>query len=98
MIENPKHLEARAEQLVESHFELMQSLIALRKKKGLSQEIVGERMGISQPGVAAFEAMDSNPTLSSVRRYAHAVGARITHQVIDDSGVAIKRKAKARIR
>jgi len=98
MRENPKHLEARAEQLVASHFELMQSLITLRKKKGLSQEIVGERMGISQPGVAAFEAMDSNPTLSSVRRYAHAIGARITHHVIDDSGYTVKRKSKARVR
>ena len=98
MRENPKHLEARAEQLVESHFELMQSLIALRKKKGLSQEIVGERMGISQPGVAAFEAMDSNPTLSSVRRYAHAIGARITHHVIDDSGSTATKKSKVRLR
>jgi transcriptional regulator with XRE-family HTH domain len=98
MKENPKLLEARAEQLVESHYELMQSLIALRKKKGLSQETVGERMGISQPGVAAFEAMDSNPTLSSVRRYAHAVGARITHQIIDDSVLSVKKKAKAQIR
>jgi transcriptional regulator with XRE-family HTH domain len=98
MKENPKLLEARAEQLVESHYELMQSLIALRKKKGLSQETVGERMGISQPGVAAFEAMDSNPTLSSVRRYAHAVGARITHQVIDDSVFSVKNKSKTQIR
>jgi transcriptional regulator with XRE-family HTH domain len=97
MNENSKTLEARAEQLVESHYELMKSLIALRKKKGLSQETVGERMGISQPGVAAFEAMDSNPTLSSVRRYAHAVGARITHQIIDDSVLSVKKKAKAQI-
>jgi transcriptional regulator with XRE-family HTH domain len=98
MNENSKTLEARAEQLVESHYELMKSLIALRKKKGLSQETVGERMGISQPGVAAFEAMDSNPTLSSVRRYAHAVGARITHQIIDDSVLSVKKKVKAQIR
>lgn len=95
MKENLKFLEARAEQLIESHFELIQSLIALRKKKGLSQETIGERMGISQPGVAAFEAMDSNPTLSSVRRYAHAVGARITHQVIDDSKIMLKSKTRA---
>mgnify|MGYP000008449068 CR=1 FL=1 len=98
MNENSKLLQARAEQLVESHFELMQSLIALRKKKGLSQEIVGERMGISQPGVAAFEAMDSSPTLSSIRRYAHAVGARITHKIIDDSASTATKKSKIRLR
>lgn len=97
MNENAQSLAARAEQLVESHFELMQSLIELRKKNGLSQEVVGERMGISQPAVAAFEATDSNPTLSSVRRYAHAVGARIVHQVISDAPVRPRSRSKAKI-
>lgn len=97
MKENAQSLAARAEQLVESHYELLQSLIALRKKNGLSQEVIGERMGISQPAVAAFEASDSNPTLSSVRRYAHAVGARIVHQVISDTPVKARTRSKAKI-
>lgn len=97
MKESSKQIAARADQLVESHFELMSSLVALRIKKGLSQEFVGERMGISQPGVAAFEASDSNPTLSSIRRYAHAIGARITHQVIDDSHTSVKIRTKTKV-
>jgi transcriptional regulator with XRE-family HTH domain len=74
----------RADQLVESHLLLMRQLVALRKQNSLSQELVGTRMGVSQPAVAAFEGHESNPTLSSIRRYALAVGARIEHKVIDD--------------
>lgn len=76
-------LEALADSLVESHDKLLRDLIGMRKKHRLSQETVAERMGVSQPTVAAFERYDSNPTLSSIRRYALAVGASITH-VVDD--------------
>lgn len=84
MIENQDRIEERAEQLVEAHYLLMQDLIELRKKHHLSQDVVGERMGISQPAVASFEGHNSNPTLSSIRRYALAVGARLEHVVRDD--------------
>jgi len=84
MIENMIRIQDRANQLVETHELLMHELLMLRKKNGLSQEIVGERMGISQPAVAAFESHESNPTLGTIRRYALAVGARIEHTVIDD--------------
>lgn len=84
MKEEQSSIGERAEQLVESHYRLMEELISLRKKNRLSQDVVGERMGISQPAVASFENHDSNPTLSSIRRYALAVGARIEHKVIDD--------------
>lgn len=84
MKEDLRAIEERAEQLVESHAKLMEELLRLRKKNGISQELVGERMGVSQPAVAAFESHDSNPTLGTIRRYALAVGARIEHKVIDD--------------
>lgn len=76
-------LEGLADSLVESHDKLMEDLVAMRKRHRLTQEVVAERMGVSQPSVAAFERYDANPTLSSIRRYALAVGASITH-VIDD--------------
>ncbi len=50
--------------------------MALRKKHHLTQADVAERMGVSQPTVAEFERYDANPTLSAIRRYALAVGAR----------------------
>lgn len=77
-------LEARATSLVENHEALLHDLVALRKKHGLSQEVVAERMGISQPAVARFERYDANPRLSTLRRYAMAVGARLCDVVLDD--------------
>lgn len=84
MKEDLSRIEARAEALVEAHTELLTELIKLRHERRLSQELVAERMGISQLTVAAFEHYDSNPTLSRIRRYTLAVGARLEFRVIDD--------------
>lgn len=76
-------LEAQADDLVQNHRHLMESLIAMRKRHNLKQDEVAERMGVSQPAVSAFERYDSNPTLSTIRRYALAVHARIEDHVSD---------------
>lgn len=76
----------RAEQLAMNDRALLRELVAIRKERQLSQARVGEIMGISQPSVAAFEAHDSNPRLSTIRRYAHAVEALIVHRVEKDEG------------
>lgn len=76
-------IEKLADLLVDSHDQLLSELIATRKKHGLSQEKVAERMGVSQPSVAAFERYDANPGLSTIRRYALAVQASIEHRVVD---------------
>lgn len=83
-------LEARAESLVAEHDKLRRELVALRTKGGLSQSDVAERMSVSQPRVAEFERYDGNPTLSTIRRYALAVGAHILHTVIDDSNTDLE--------
>ncbi|ACZ31929.1 transcriptional regulator, XRE family [Xylanimonas cellulosilytica DSM 15894] len=77
-------LEARADSLVEAHEKLLDSLVRFRKKHGLTQADVAERMGVSQPTVAAFERYDANPTLSTIRRYALAVEVRLREEVVDD--------------
>lgn len=79
-------LEVRAERLVENRDRLMESLISLRHEHKLTQKDVAERMGVSQPTVAAFEHYDSNPTLSTIQRYAMAVEAVLSTAVIDDCG------------
>lgn len=84
MNDSDDRLDARAASLVESHARLLESLIAIRTKHQISQDVVASRMGVSQPTVAAFERYDANPTLASIRRYALAVGARINHDVQDD--------------
>lgn len=81
MKESKREIEARALELVQRDSEFLDALINLRVTAGISQESVAERMGITQPAVAAFEREDSNPTLSSIRRYALAVGAKVTYEV-----------------
>ena len=75
----------RATQLVENDRALLRRLTQLRGDQGLTQQDVADRMGVTQPTVARFEAYDTNPTLASIRRYAHAIGALITHVVETDS-------------
>lgn len=84
MNEDVSRIRARAASLEDAHATLMHELIATRKRHRISQEIIAERMSVSQPTVAAFERYDSNPTLATIRRYALAVGAKIQNSVIDD--------------
>lgn len=80
-----RHIEDRATHIVRDQQQMMRRLISLRKHHGLTQEVVADRMGVSQPTVAGLERYDSNPTLSTIMRYAVAVEARLTTEVTDDS-------------
>ena len=91
MKDSRARIEARAIALAEDHDQFISELIKMRKEKGLSQEQVGERMGISQPAVAIFERYDANPTLSSIRRYALAVGASLETSVTDSDAIKPRR-------
>lgn len=59
----------------------MDELVKVRVDRGISQRDVARIMGVSQPRVCQFEASGSNPRLSTIRRYAMAVGALIRHTV-----------------
>ncbi|MEZ5087427.1 MAG: helix-turn-helix transcriptional regulator [Tessaracoccus sp.] len=76
----------RAESLAEQDRALLDALVQVRITRGLTQTQVADALGVKQPSIAHFETHDSNPTLSRIRRYAHAVGALISHRVELDSG------------
>lgn len=82
-------LERRAGLLVDARDRLLEDLVGLRKEHKLSQQTVAERMGVSQPTVAAFERYDANPTMSSIIRYAMAVDALLDIKVVDDCGEGV---------
>lgn len=63
---------------------LMEALKDLKKQHNLTQLQVAERMGRTQSFVSQLERYDANPTLSTIRQYALAVGARLNIEVIDD--------------
>ena len=80
--DDPKVKLARS--LVDEKWALRASLIQIRKDRGLTTREVAHRMGVSAQSVKQFEHYSSNPELSSVTRYAMAVGAYVTYQVRAD--------------
>ncbi|MEU8360037.1 helix-turn-helix transcriptional regulator [Nonomuraea sp. NPDC048882] len=66
---------------VERDMRLIEALVGVRKQLGLAQSEVADRMGRSQPAVSDFERVGGDPRLSTVRRYALAIGAEVHHLV-----------------
>lgn len=69
--------------------ELVRELVALRASQGLSQTAVAERMGTSQPVVARLEAGDLDSRISTLERYADAVGVELEIRLTDRSGSSL---------
>lgn len=77
----------RALELARADEELHAKLLKARELQDLTQAQVAQIMGVSQPTVASFERYDNDPKLSTVRRYAHAVGVTISHTVLLEGSV-----------
>ena len=62
-------------------FALLDELLRARKRAGLTQAEVAARMGTKTPAVARLEAGGGShrhsPSISTLRRYAEAVGCRL---------------------
>ena len=61
--------------------ELSAALVTKRRALGLSQTEVAARMGTSQSAVARLEAGEADIRLSTLERYAEAVGLDLGWQV-----------------
>jgi HTH-type transcriptional regulator / antitoxin HipB len=59
-------------------FELGEAVRSRREELGLSQRQLAERAGMTQPGVARFEAGGTTPTIPVLERLAAALGLRLT--------------------
>lgn len=57
--------------------ELVKSLAQQRVEMGLSQTEVAARMGTSQSAVARLEGGEADPRLSTLERYAAALGGQL---------------------
>jgi len=69
--------------LAEADDELLEALVQMRKDKGLTQAEVAKRMKRDRAAVSNFERLSADPHLSTIRRYAAAIGASVTHDVRD---------------
>jgi len=61
--------------------QLLRELAARREKLGLSQTLVAARMGTSQSAVARLEAGEIDAKLSTVERFAAALGQKVEWRV-----------------
>jgi HTH-type transcriptional regulator/antitoxin HipB len=59
-------------------FELAEAVRARREELGWSQRKLAERAGMTQPGIARFEAGGTTPTLPLLERLADALGLKLT--------------------
>lgn len=61
---------------------LIRNLKGARIQQGISEEELAQRLGISVDLVRTFESNQQRGIeLATVRRYAHALGVRVTHTV-----------------
>lgn len=74
---------------------LIDSLIGLRCSKGLTQVQIAEYMGIAQATVSEFETESSDPRVSTLQRYARAVGVDLVLELhpLDHEGAPNARSA-----
>mgnify|MGYP006310554631 CR=1 FL=1 len=60
-------------------YELRRQLIALRKNAGLTQEEVAEKLHTKKSNISRLESTNSksSPRLSTIEKYAHAMGYEV---------------------
>lgn len=63
--------------------QLLRELAKRRAESGITQQVVAERMRTSQSAVARMEAGEVDARLSTVERYAAAVGQRVEWSLVD---------------
>jgi transcriptional regulator with XRE-family HTH domain len=66
-----------------SRIDVVQALIGARLARGLTQEQVAARLGLTPRSVSDFERSRFNPRLETLQRYARAVGCYVTVTVQD---------------
>jgi transcriptional regulator with XRE-family HTH domain len=60
---------------------LISELVTARKERGLSQTAIAAEMGTSQSAVARLERGDIDARLSTLERYAAALGRTVDYQL-----------------
>ena len=80
LLKNPA-VKADVERLNREEFAILDQILAARKAAGLSQAQVAKRMGTQAPAIARLESAlatgKHSPSLSTLRKYAAALGKRV---------------------
>lgn len=77
---------------------LKDNLVQLRKLKGLTQEDIAEKVGVSRQAVAKWEAGDTLPDLEKARLLAEAFGVSLddltNYEPTENDGLPVPPKGK----
>lgn len=65
--------------------QLLRDLATQREVEGLSRTVVASRMGTSESAVARLEKGEADAKLSTVGRYAAALGKRVEWRIVDQT-------------
>lgn len=81
-LENP---EVRKEyDALEDEFSLIDQLITMRTKAGLTQEDVAKKLGTNKSNISRLERGKSNPSWGTLNKYAAACGFTVRLDAIED--------------
>ncbi|WP_202974438.1 helix-turn-helix domain-containing protein [Brevibacterium casei] len=80
---DPSPQDRLAMELAEEDEALLDELVAIRKRNKLTQAQVAAAIGRDQSAISQFERLGGDPRLSTIRRYALAVGASVSHHVVN---------------
>ena len=69
------------QQSLQSDASLISDLVDVRRRRNMSQQALATKLGVTQSAIARFESGERNHSQATIRRYAMAVGACITHEV-----------------
>jgi DNA-binding XRE family transcriptional regulator len=65
-----------------SEFSLISQLISMREEAGLTQEAVALKMNTQKSNISRMERGNSNPSWSTLMKYANACGFELTLQPV----------------
>jgi DNA-binding XRE family transcriptional regulator len=67
-------------------YALAREMLAARSRSGLTQEAVAELMGTTKSAVSRLETGGKHaPSLTTLKKYAHAVGCRLEIKLVPES-------------
>jgi DNA-binding XRE family transcriptional regulator len=74
---------------LEEEYSLIREMLAARSRAGLTQEAVADLMGTTKSAVSRLEAVGKHsPSLTSLKRYAQAVGCHLEIKLISDASTS----------
>ncbi len=86
MLKNPA-VKAAVDKLNREEFAILDEILAARKRAGLSQAQIAKRMGTHAPAIARLESALAtgihSPSLSTLRKYAAALGMRVELHLVE---------------